>query len=305
MPPLSQNVPMPRAWLLLFLGLLLAGCQPKITSVGGKTYSPPQYVVSLSPSTTEILATNGNNGQLRGRTQYCNYPSYITTSPEIKVYGAVKPDYEKITGDKPSLIVYEKALYSDAEVAKLKSLGIQVFEFHSKTIDEYITQLKEFGDVLGSALTMSSYVDKINSERRLAITRAPANHPKIAAVSGSMINGTKTFLSEVIRTAGGEPAGPDADRFVQMNPEALIQSNPDIIFLTVDIAPFAQDKPKQTKISLEAVNKFLADARYKGIKAVKTRAVFPVDADVMLRQGTRVDALIAGVSQVVQNVAGN
>jgi iron complex transport system substrate-binding protein len=295
---------MPRAWLLLLFALLLAGCQPEVVALGGKEYSPPAYVVSLSPSTTEVVASNGNTGQLRGRTKYCNYPPYLSKLPEVRTYGAVKPDYEKLAGDKPNLIVYEKSLYSDAEIAKIKSLGIPVFEFHSNTLDEFILQLKELGDTLNSPLNMSQYIDRINAERRLAASKAPKIAPKVAALSGSMMNGTKTFVADVIRVSGGEPVGPDVNRFVELNPEALIQADPDIILLSVDIAALSENRDKQSQVATAAVEKFRADPRFKGLKAVKDNTVFPVDGDVMLRQGARVEYLITAISQVVQTVAG-
>lgn len=300
---LSQNVPMLRAWLLvpLLLAVALVGCAPKLQKFGGQPpKTVPMNVVSLSPSTTEILAPNGQEMQLRGRTAYCNYPSYVSGMP---VYGGVKPDYEKLKAAHPDLIVLDDSLYSSADIAKLKELGFPVFEMHAHTVAEFEQQLRELSAAIVSTLKISQYIDKINSETNTARTTISKNPPKVAALSGSLIAGTKGFLADVIRQSGGEPAGPDADRFVENNPETLIQSNPDVILCAVDVAKYGTDKGQASAAATQAVEKIMADPRYKNLKAVTTKRVFPVDADVMLRAGGRVDLLIHAVAALVDQVS--
>lgn len=300
--PVSQNVSMPRAWLLLFLLLFVAGCD-KTNQWGGEwSKDAPRTVVSLSPSTTELVGLNGNTGQLVGRTTSCNFPG---DAKNLEVYGSVKPDYEKIAAKKPSLIVLDPELYAPAEIEKIRSLGVKVFEFRSGTFNEYLTAVKDLGKATEAAMMTSQYVDKIQHEIAKAKANGPAKAPRVAVASGTMIVGTKSFLAEAVRLAGGEPVGPDSNQFVAMNPEVLIQGNPDIIFVAADVVQYQGDKEKQLAIAREAINRIAADPRFKGLSAVKSRRVVPIDADVLLRRGARVDRLLAGLAEEIQKVEAN
>jgi iron complex transport system substrate-binding protein len=294
---LSQNVPMPRAWLLLLL-IFIGGCGEKLQQVGGQLRRPVSSIVSLSPSTTEIIAHVDTNA-LKGRTASCNYPDYVKGMP---VFAGVKPDYEKLALAKPDLVVYDANLYSPADDAKLQSLHIRTYRIHATTVDEFESQLRGLGDAIGMPREVSEYIDKVESERNTALSQAPGSKPKVAIFTGNLIAGTKSFAADVVRTCGGEPVGPDADRFVANNPESLIQENPDLIILATDISGL-KDSGKKRDAMMKVANTFAADPRYKSITAIKSGNVAPMDADVLLRQGYRVDLFIRSVAELIHGVA--
>jgi ABC-type Fe3+-hydroxamate transport system substrate-binding protein len=288
---------MPRAWLLLLL-VFLAGCGEKIQQTGGQYHPPMTNIVSLSPSTTEIVGLVASTA-LKGRTASCNYPNFATSIP---VFATVKPDYEKLANARPDLIVYDANLYSPADEAKLESLHLRTFKVHATTIDDFQSQLRALGDLIGMPREMSEYLDKIDSERNAARADIPAHPPKVAAFTGNLIAGTKSFIADVIRTVGGEPVGPDADRFVANDPETLIKSNPDVILVAADVANLKDSAQKRAAL-LKAAQSFANDPRYKSIAAVNSGHVVPMDADIMLRQGFRVDTFIRLISPVIHSAA--
>src|ERR1044072_114165 len=256
MSPVSQNDRMPRAWMLVFLALLIAGCNKPVTLGGTRPDQlPPSRVVSLSPSLSEIISFNGNNGQLVGRTTACNYPTYISTLP---VYGGVKPDYEKLAATKGlSLLVYDSTIYSPADIAKLKEVGIPLYEFHSKNLTEFRQRLKDLGKLLEAPLTTSTYLDKIQNAIDNAKAQPPSRPVKVAIMSGNLIAGKTSFLGDVVTTCGGTLAGPDVDRFVVVNPEQLIADNPDAVILAADISQFVANKDKQVAIGRQLHDQFV------------------------------------------------
>ena len=103
--------------------------------------------------------------------------------------------------------------------------------------------------------------------------------PKTAIVmpstgSNPMIAGVKSFYADLIRVAGGDPVGPDSNRFEIINSEALLAMNPDVI-----VVPAAKgDYTGLTK-----------DPRFQQLKAVKTGKIIGIDQDYILRRGGRVD----------------
>src|SRR5579871_3893976 len=164
---LSQNVSMRRAWIVALLAVVAAGCGPKINQFGGKYQQLPKSIISISPSTTEILMLSNNTSQkLKGRSEFCDYPSVVVHMP---VFAGVKPDYEKLKSTKPDLVVYEASLYSPADIAKLKETvgDHNIYEFHSKTVKDFETQLKEMAGICDCAIDISQYIDKIESQHSL------------------------------------------------------------------------------------------------------------------------------------------
>lgn len=281
--------------LVLALGV---GCAPPAQTFGGKrTERPPQKIVSLSPGTTEIVGTASLNQVLKGRTQACDFPSYITGT--VPVVAGVKPDYERIAGIQPDLILYDSDLYGPADVAKIEELKAKTLPFAPKTIDEYIDWVGKFAAITNSESTLSQYVDKVEAARALAASDKLNPVPKIAVVMGgggvSYVSGKDGFLADAIRAAGGEPVGAPGEKFVTLNPETLAATPPDIVFVPVDAT-------KKDEIG-RAVDAVRNDPRMAAVPAVKNGKLVPFDGDVLLRRGARVDRLIDGLHRAMARLS--
>lgn len=279
------------AMLSFCLSLLLVGCSEAPRTQGGVPYDKNIHsIVSLSPSTTEIVANCVPLIPLSGRTAACNFPVQILE--KVPIVAQVKPNYEKIASIKPSLIVYDGSLYSTADIDKLKSLNIPLYEFKSQTIDAFIDELRKLGAQTVAETEISAYCDKILEERTSSQSEV-TTHPKVAVIIGSngryMIEGTKGFTADVVRAAGGEPVGPDSERFETLNPEVLISMNPDFVFLGTS------DKGSETEIA-----GFRNDPRLKTLKAIGANHVYGVKEDILVRRGARVDMLIDGINRGIK-----
>ena len=229
--------------------------------------------------------------KLVGRTEACNYPPASLTSKAI--VGGVKPDYEKLKAANPDFIVYDATLYSDADVAKLKETGATLFGITAKNLDQYKVQLFELGNFLGGTSNASDYMDKVFAETAAAQGQAVEPHRKVAVIlpgpnGNNMIAGTTGFLASEIKAAGGDPVGPEADRFVPLTPESLVALNPDVIIVPATTA-------EDTKGALSVLN----DSRYKSVKAIKEKRVRAMLSDVLLRTGARVDLCIRGLGRLI------
>lgn len=282
---MRHNAPMHSASrVLLLLGLLLGvvGCGAD-ESVRFRAVRPDKIYrsfVSLSPGATEILAQNVDVMLLKGRTASCNYPDSIKGVP---VVASVKPNYEKIASIKPDLLVYDAVLYSEADIARLKGVG-ETFAFKANTLDGFLEELAQLGSLTGKETGLSGYIDKIVDERSAAQGDPITPKPRVVFLmagrgSAHMVLGTGSFLADVVRASGGEPVGPEADRFVTTDPERLVALNPDVILV-------ADDKQGA------GTQAILADPALRAVAAVKSRRVVPINADYAVRRGARVDKLI-------------
>jgi iron complex transport system substrate-binding protein len=273
----------------------LAGCKHPATV---KLVRPERVtsIVSLSPSTTELIGSSMSSSLLKGRTQADDYPRNVLTVP---VVASLKPDYEKIKAADPSVILLDADLYNSSDMEKIKALGVKTFVIDAKNITDFEKQMFELGDMLGIQTGQSDYVDRIEVARNGAKASKPATPLKVAVIlpghgGAALICGTKTFLADVITEDGGTVVGPPADRFVPLNPETLVSDNPDLIILPTTSATAEAD-----------VKAILADPTLKGTKAVQNKHITAIDQDVALRRGGRVDKLIDNIHKAFSTVGSN
>ncbi|RYH14652.1 MAG: ABC transporter substrate-binding protein [Alphaproteobacteria bacterium] len=276
--------------LLLPVAVALVGCGPKPQQVGGALREgPPPKIVSLSPSTTELIGSAFDTRMLVGRTAADNFPSNVTSIP---VVAEVKPDFEKIKKAAPGLVIYDGDLYNDADIKHIESMGITTYAVKAKTIGEFEKELYELGNKLGGETNVSSYVDRIERERNAAEGAQPTPKPKVALILAGggnlLVAGTGSFQADVLKTVGGEPVGPDADRFAPMSPEALVAAAPDVIVLGTSKA--TADKDFATLKS---------NPRLATIPAIRNGKVTALNQDEMVRKGGRVDKFIKNLHLAV------
>lgn len=292
--------------LLTIFSVFLAGCAESPQRAGGvPNKTPVTSVVSLSPSTTELVQILNFSGILKGRTQADDFPPTVANLP---VVASVKPDYEKITEIKPNLVLLDASLYNEGDMAKIKELGFETYVVDAKTVKEFETEVYELGAKIAGEMNASEYVDKIRAQTEAAQANMLDPRPKVAVImpgegTEHWINGVDSFLSDVIRSAGGEPVGPKADRFVSLSPEFFLTVDPDVI-----VVPFAvvRDKREETQRNAERVFRTVSnDPRLRNLRALKRGAVVPVDQNVLLRRGSRVDRLIEELAVQIRKYGSN
>ncbi|MDL5502882.1 MAG: ABC transporter substrate-binding protein, partial [Candidatus Methanoperedens sp.] len=61
----------------------------------------PQRIVSLSPSTTELLFALGAGPRVVGRTRWCDYPPEVTSVPSVG--DGLNPNLESVLSRQPDL----------------------------------------------------------------------------------------------------------------------------------------------------------------------------------------------------------
>ncbi len=273
--------------LVALLGCLiaLAGCAEPTVQGGKPNPKPVKKLVSLSPSVTEIVAMNMPQ-MLAGRTAACNFPP--TGLEQVPVLATVKPDYEKLAKVAPDLVVYDANLFSDADVTQMKAAAPKAnfLPFAAQTVQGYIDWLLELGKLTGTETAMSEYSDKVYGALERARGAAPTPLVRTLVLSGDgpgalFAAGKKSLLADVIRQGGGELLGDDSNRFTALKPEAIVSGDPELILVAGEASTV------------------LKDPRFAATSAVKRNQVYGLNADVLLRAGSRFDKLIEGISRIL------
>ena len=267
-----------------------AGCSPTNIVSGGKQREK-HYMssVSLSPNTTEIICQMGMQAKLKGRSSDSNYPPSIGEA--IIISNGRNIDFNKVKSLKPDMILVDKSIYTDEEMAKIKELGVEMLVLDPSSFDNVLTYYADISTIIGNEQGASDFIDRMLAVRDTAKEGMAGKKVTAMVMDGTPsapeAAGQKTFAADAIRMAGAEPIGPDSTKLEALTPEELIRLDPMVIFTPV--------------LKGEA---FLKDPRYASLKAVKNKKVFEVDRDVLLRAGSRFDKLIQAMNAVFQATAG-
>lgn len=260
---------------LVWVALLGVGCGVERYPVGGafpeKIYT---RIVSLSPSTTELLGMLAQEPNVIGRTAACNAPETIR---DVPIVANVRPNIEKIVALQADLVLIDYQVANPQDIARLKEHRIPVRVVTIKTVEDWIREVTELGDLLMSQTMASREVDKVRAETVTAKQDAIVPPPRVVVAmnaSQPWVAGTESFQADVVRKAGGVPVGPSSDKFVQVSREQILQYNPDVVFVPDDVEPFFQDPA------------------WRATLAGKKGNIVAIKGDILLRAGARVALLI-------------
>lgn len=266
-------------------------------SVDPRTYDPPERVVSLTPSNTEILFALGAGKRLVGVSEYCDYPSDALTLPRVSRF--IDADEDAIVALRPDLVLTSSHLQK-VIVEHLIDRDITVLAFNPTDLDGIFHDILFLGRVVG-ALDQARALTESLRARVAAVVRAGqalAIHPKVYLEEwGKPLIPAGWWLADFVELAGGTPALPGVDRRRHskdriVGPEAVQEANPDVII--VSWPGVRNDVPRRM-----ALNR----PEWQNISAVREGRVHAVDDWLLHRPGPRVVDGLEAIAQIVADTA--
>jgi iron complex transport system substrate-binding protein len=215
--------------------VLVAGCGnvgPVVPVSGAK----PARIISLSPSTTEILYGVGAFDRVVAVSDYCTYPEAVNKLP--RVGGWNNPNMEQIAGLRPDLVVF-----SDAQAQfvkdKVEAAGIKTLAVPSQTLEDAYKSIELVGHATGEEEAAQKLLEQTRASVetvRLTTERLPRRRVLcvVDRVPGTLRDlytaGGDSFIAQLIRVAGGEPVSPPSrEGWGKMQKEAVVALDPDVI----------------------------------------------------------------------------
>lgn len=268
--------------ILIIIMLITAFSLPTNSSAGRLR------IVSLAPSTTEILFALGADDEIVGVSQFCNYPEEALAKEKVGTFS--QPNVERIIALKPD-IVFCTGLEQGPIITKLKQLNFNVHVSDPSSINELYASIIDIGRAVGrevkaqelvSAMSaeisgIASVTNKIPDDDRPKVFAEIWHSPLMTAAKGS-------FLDELIALAGGINISHDANRpYAIYSPEEVISRNPDVIILGYMGNPS----------DVQAVGKRVG---WRNISAVRSGRVYnDIEPDIFLKPGPR---LVLGLKEI-------
>jgi iron complex transport system substrate-binding protein len=167
---------------------------------------PAQRIVSLAPHATELLYAAGAGSALVGVSEFSDYPKEARQVASIG--GSAALDIERIVTLKPDLIVAWRSGNSAAQVAKLRDLGIPIFETEPRDFDTIATTLERLARLAGTEHIGQAAADVFRARlERIAATYR--DRPKVRVFyqiwqAPLMTLNNEHLVSQALRLCGGE-----------------------------------------------------------------------------------------------------
>ena len=192
----------------------------------------PASIVSLSPTTTEMLWAIGAGDQVIAVDDQSDYPEGV---PVTELSG-FEPNVEAILGYEPDLVVTSGD--TGGLVDGLEAVQVPVLVLPSATdLDESYSQLERLGAATGHVDEAGQVVADVRAGIDDALASAPDTSgltyfhelgPDLFSVSGD------TFIGQVYSLFGLEniaDAAGEGDQYPQLSSEYVVSADPDLVFI--------------------------------------------------------------------------
>ncbi len=134
----------------------------------------PQRIITLSPHLAELVFLLGAGDEIRGVSEFSDYPEAVADIPRIG--GAAGVDVERILSIAPDLILAWQGGTRENDIRKLQELGLKVVSVKGETLDDIPDSIRIIGDLLNRQNMASELISQFN-EKLLQITRQYKNIP--------------------------------------------------------------------------------------------------------------------------------
>jgi adenosylcobinamide amidohydrolase/ABC-type Fe3+-hydroxamate transport system substrate-binding protein len=253
---------------------------------------PPQRIVSLVPTASEILVAIGAGDRLKGTTYHD--VTLAGSGKRTVVGGFFNPSYVHVKTLRPDLLI--AASFHDQIIADARASGLSVFIYDTTSLDQAWDQMKTLGRITGHGTQARDLVEQ--NKANLAhvnakLDTAKVKHKRVMRLMGRehiMTPGADTFQAEMIRAAGG--LAPDFGKTGNIVPVTLdewTRFNPQVIYGCGDDKLVAE--------------KFFSMPGWKNVDAVKNHQIYYLSCDLTCRASVHTADFVAYLSSLIYTKA--
>ena len=198
--------------------------------------APPERIISLAPSITEILFALGVERRVAGVTLFSDYPEEAKSKPVVGSY--VNINLEQILSLSADLVIATSDGNPKSSIERLISMGIPVYVIAPpRSIDDIQQTIVAIGKVTGSegearklVGAMAKRVETVRSRLEGAPPRSVfyqlARNPLLTVGSG-------TVIDSLITSAGGRNIAGDVSlSYPRFSREGVLAAAPEVIIIS-------------------------------------------------------------------------
>jgi iron complex transport system substrate-binding protein len=190
---------------------------------------PPQRIVSMLPSLTELAWALGAGPQLVGVDRFSNWPAALAHLPRLG--GLEDAQIEAIAALKPDLILASTA---SRAMERLEALGFTVVRLKSETHGDVHRTMRVLSALLGTPQRGEQAWADLQRAIDAAAARVPAplkGHTVYFEIGGGpYAAGASSFIGETLARLGLRNVVPaELGPFPKLNPEFIVRAQPEIV----------------------------------------------------------------------------
>ena len=235
-------------------------------------------VVTLAPSLTELVYAAGAQERLVGVSAYSDFPERARYLPQVADANGIS--FEVLLALKPDLVLAWKGGTRPVDIARLASLGVNVFVIEVRTHADVSRAVQTIGQLVGrdaGGKTPEEFASMFELKLEKFQSAGKGKTPvrvffEISQLPLMTVNG-RHFISETVSLCGGVNVFSDiAQVVVEPSREELLKRGADAILRPASLnKDVARDK-----------------TLYSGLAAYRSGRVYALNADWILRPGPRV-----------------
>ncbi|MBK9732898.1 MAG: ABC transporter substrate-binding protein [Chitinophagaceae bacterium] len=219
---------------------------------------PPQRIVSLVPSQTELLFDLGLNEEVVGITKFCVHPAHQFKT-KSKVGGTKNINLEKIIALNPDLIIANKEENDELQIKEL-SARFPVWISDIKSLQDAFRMITAIGEMVNRSEAALRLIQNIDS----AFAKADNLHPQFSAAyliwrKPYMAAGSDTFINSMMELAGFKNVLAHQLRYPEINVMQLKSLQPQFVLLSSEPYPFSDKHVQELEKELPGTKVLLVD----------------------------------------------
>ncbi len=184
-------------------------------------------IVLLAPAAGDILLQLGLEDQVVGKTRS------LEEFPQAKKIGShIKPNVELIKGLEPDLLVISSNRFFSEQMAE--TVGAETIVYNPKTLAEILQQTAKLAKLTDRETQGAALAQRLRQQ--LHGLQRPTQTSRVIYEISSLplsVAGQDNIISDIIRTAGGDPVDFGKRKIIKLNTEAVIVSKPDLYIYQV------------------------------------------------------------------------
>lgn len=246
----------------------------------------PERIVTLAPSETESVYAAGGGAKIVAVDKWSDYPEEAKSKSKI---GDLATNVEAVVAANPD-IVFAAGSMSKKAVEALRGLNVKVFASDPTTIEQAIVRVETFGQILNTQEQAKKAADEMRADVKKvtdAVKDAPKKRVYLEFSPGWTVGGGE-FMNEIVTMSGGINIAAAKKGWYEIDPEAIIKANPEVIIYTKDEAGMGS--------ILDVINK---RPGWEAIDAMKGKKLYAVDSNLVSRVGPRVTKGLVEVAKAI------
>jgi ABC-type Fe3+-hydroxamate transport system substrate-binding protein len=224
---------------------------------------PPQRIISLVPSQTELLFDLGLEEEVVGITKFCVHPMHWFRT-KARVGGTKQIHTDLVAALHPDLIIANKEENVKEQIEELEKIA-PVWVSEVSSVDEAYQMILDIGNITGKAEKARALTASIRQAFDI-LTLSPADQRLRTAYliwkDPYMTIGGDTFIHDMLRKCGFENVFSEMTRYPEISVETLRAKKIDVLLLSTEPYPFGQQHIAILAKELPGTKILLADGEY-------------------------------------------